>query len=555
MKSGLNLARQRLAVAASFFIAIVAITACGGGGDDATGGGGSTTGVVPAITSQPASASVVVPQTATFTVVATGTPAPTYQWQQSAAGGVYSNIAGATGASFTTPATTASDNGKSFKVLVSNASGSVLSGSALLTVASTAVAPAFNQDVADLSVLAPDPAVFSAHATGAPTPNYQWQRSTDGGITFSDIGGATVASYTSAPTALVDNGTFFRVVATNSAGSATSRSSKLTVYNPGIGGLVSSVARDSAGNLYASVVPDSIGILSTFRTGAFYGIRKVDISGNVTTLAGNNTKALVNGTGSGASFVYPFGLAVDSQGNVFVADSAVSTIRKITPAGVVTTFAGGNTAGGYVDGTGTQASFWNPVGIAIDGADNLYVADVSNNRIRKITPAGVVTTLAGGGPGSAAPVDGTGAAASFSGPKGVAVDVAGNVFVADTGHHAIRKVTATGVVTTLAGGQIVGFLDGTGNLAQFKFPGAVAVDGNGVLWVGDTNNSAVRKVTQAGVVTTLMTGNAPNSIAVDADANLYMDFNYGSQQSPYEIRKITPAGVTSTIPDCCTRAP
>ena len=195
------------------------------------------------------------------------------------------------------------------------------------------------------------------------------------------------------------------------------------------------------------------------------------------------------------------------------------------------------------------------MGLAIDVNDNIYVADAGNNVIRKITPAGDVTTLAGGGPGSASPTDGTGTAATFSGPRGVSVDSAGNVFVADTNYHAIRKITPAGVVTTLAGGLFIGSTDGTGSLASFKFPGGLAVDSSGVIWVADTNNDEIRKVTQGGVVTTFVNDGLGNSIIVDANGNLYMDANYYFLQSPYEIRKLTPAGVSSSIPTCCTPAP
>ncbi len=515
-------------------------------------------GQLPVISAQPAAASVVAPQTATFTVGATGTPAPSYQWQQSTNGAAYADIVGATAASYTTPATTASDTGKLFKVRVTNTAGSVLSNSASLTVAASGVAPAFMTDAADFSVLAPDPGVFSARASGIPTPTYQWQLSTDAGLTFANINGATAATFTSAATTLANNATYYRVVATNSVGGATSRSAKLTVYNPGVGGQVASVARDGQGNLYATILADTFSIVSTFRTATFYGIRKIDTNGVVTTLAGNNTQAFVNGTGSAASFRVPFGIAVDSHGNVFVSDTAVAAIRKITSAGVVTTFAGGNINGGYVNGNGTQASFNNPLGLTIDASDNIYVADAGNHVIRKITPAGDVTTLAGSGRSTAYPTDGIGIAAGFNFPRGVSVDGAGNVYVADTLHNAIRKITPAGAVTTLAGSHFSGsgLLDGTGDQALFYEPEGVAVDASGVIWVADHRNEAIRKITPGGVVTTFAHDGGSNNIIVDANGNLYMDYsNFHFPQSPYEIRKLTPAGISTAIPDCCTQAP
>ena len=178
-----------------------------------------------------------------------------------------------------------------------------------------------------------------------------------------------------------------------------------------------------------------------------------------TTLAGNNGYGSADGTNSAARFAHPEGAAVDTNGNVYVADTVNHTIREMTPVGtnwVVTTLAGLAGSPGSADGTGSAARFNNPGGVAVDSAGNLYVADAGNNTIRKVTPVGtnwVVTTLAGlaGSPGSA---DGTDSAAQFNQPYGVAVDSAGNVYVADTCNDTIRKVTLVGtnwVVTTLAG--------------------------------------------------------------------------------------------------------
>ncbi len=168
----------------------------------------------------------------------------------------------------------------------------------------------------------------------------------------------------------------------------------------------------------------------------------------VTTLAGSGSYGYADGTGTAASFNLPHGVAVDGSGNVYVADRNNNLIRKITSAGVVTTLAGSGSYG-YADGTGTEATFRLPIGIAVDLSDNVYVADQFNHLIRKITSAGVVTTLAGSG--SEGSADGTGTAASFKGPSGVAVDLSGNVYVADFENHLIRKITSAGVVTTLAG--------------------------------------------------------------------------------------------------------
>jgi hypothetical protein len=196
-------------------------------------------------------------------------------------------------------------------------------------------------------------------------------------------------------------------------------------------------------------------------------------------------------------------VAVDSAGNVYVADSWNYTIRKVTPVGVVTTLAGTAGTSGSPDGTGSAARFRNPSGVAVDSAGNVYVADSSNRTIRKVTPAGVVTTLAGAA-GLYGSTDGTSSAARFAEPRGVAVDSAGNVYVADTSNHTIRKVSPAGVVTTLAGSSgLYGRTDGTGSAARFSYPSGVAVDSAGNVYVTDLDNHTIRKVTPAGVVTTV----------------------------------------------------
>src|SRR5262249_17999694 len=199
-------------------------------------------------------------------------------------------------------------------------------------------------------------------------------------------------------------------------------------------------------------------------------------------------------TGAAARFSLPVGVATDSAGNVYVADEGNNIIRKITPAGVVTTFAGAaETALGSTDGPGAAARFNGPRGVATDSAGNVYVADSANNLIRKITPAGVVSTLAGS-TCCRGNVDGTGAAAFFDSPTGVATDSAGNVYVVDQGNFTVRKITPLGVVTTLAGTAHTSLLkDGTGTAASFQSLESVATDSTGNVYVIDFGY--VRKIT------------------------------------------------------------
>jgi sugar lactone lactonase YvrE len=232
------------------------------------------------------------------------------------------------------------------------------------------------------------------------------------------------------------------------------------------------VAVDSAGTVY---VADN------------NRIRKITPSGLVTTLAGSGANGWSDGTGTAAQFNGSSdGIAVDSTGTVYISDSGGKSIRKVTPSGVVTTFAGSGTSGsGYVDGTGTAARFNGADGIAVDSSGTLYVADSSNDRIRKITPSGVVTTLAGSTRGFS---DGTGTAAQFYLPVGIAVDSTGTLYVTDYFNKRIRKITPSGVVTTLAGSATSGYADGTGAAAQFSNPFGITVDAMGTIYVTDGNS-------------------------------------------------------------------
>lgn len=211
----------------------------------------------------------------------------------------------------------------------------------------------------------------------------------------------------------------------------------------------------------------------------------------------------IDGRGSAARFDGPEGVAADEAGNVYVAERGSSTIRKVTGQGVATTLAGAAGMHGSADGTGAAARFRNPGRIAIDGAGNLFVADTGNSTIRKIAPSGAVTTLAGQA-GDCASADGNTALARFCNPQGLVLDRSGNLFVADTRNHTIRKIDAAGNVTTIAGRPgVCGSADGPGTAAAFCEPRDIAADGWGNLYIADTANSTVRMINPKGEVTTL----------------------------------------------------
>jgi sugar lactone lactonase YvrE len=286
----------------------------------------------------------------------------------------------------------------------------------------------------------------------------------------------------------------------------------------------------------------------------------------VSTVAGNGTAGFMNGTGGAggtAEFSLPDGVAVDSQGTIYVADRLNNRIRKIDSSGNVTTLAGSGD-GGFVDGPANVAELSTPVGVAVDAQGNVYVGDEYNSRIRKIDPSGNVTTLAGNGTASFA--DGTGGpagTAEFQLPYDVAVDSAGNVYVADSGNNRIRKIDPSGNVTTLAGNGALGFADGTGGpdgTAEFNDPTGVAVDQQGNVYVADRGNRSIRAIDPAGNVTTLAghgdnafadgTGGlfgtaafeAPESVAVDSLGNVYVADSMNNR-----IRKIDLFGDVTTV--------
>ena len=262
----------------------------------------------------------------------------------------------------------------------------------------------------------------------------------------------------------------------------------------------------------------------------------------VTTFAGFVGDGYQDGPIATAKFDGPYGACFDTVGNMYVADTFNNKIRKISADGIVTTIAGSGE--GFADGTGTAAMFHYPRGICIDPMGNLYVADENNHRIRKITPEGVVTTIAGSS--SAGSTNGIGSLAKFNFPWGICIDSNGNLYITDSLNHQIRKITPLGLVSTFAG-STMGYADGTGTTAKFWFTSGICIDGANNLYVADQNNHKIRKITPFRVVTTVAgstwgytDGPAniaqfkyPSGICIDNNNNLFI-----ANTGTHNIRKI-----------------
>jgi trimeric autotransporter adhesin len=299
-----------------------------------------------------------------------------------------------------------------------------------------------------------------------------------------------------------------------------------------------------------------VGVLSPSEAGTLVAI--------IQTVAGNGISAFSgdNGAAATASLSEPFGLAVDAVGNLYIADTSNHRIRKIDTSGIITTVAGNGTESFSGDGgAATSATLNTPIGVAVDTAGNLYIADAFNNRIRKVNAAGVITTVAGNGDARFSGDHAAATSASLSAPFGVAVDKAGNVYIADTSSHRIRKVDTSGMINTVAGNGTEGFSGDGGPAARasLNFPTGVTVDRAGNLFITDQSNNRIRKVSTVGVITTVAGNgdagfsgdhaaatsarlNLPIGTAVDAADNLYI-----ADMSNHRIRKVSADGIVTTV--------
>lgn len=276
------------------------------------------------------------------------------------------------------------------------------------------------------------------------------------------------------------------------------------------------------------------------------------LSSTVTTLAGKENYGIRNGTVSEALFNTPSGVAVDEAGNIYVADGFNCMIRKITPDGKVSTLAGTGEKG-HQDGPGASAVLNHPRRVTVDSHGTVYFTEYGGCMVRKISTDGIVSTIAGSGIQGYR--DGDAATAQFGNPKGIAVDASGIIYVADCGNHCIRKIEPSGTVSTFAGNGQKGFVDGPATEARFDYPEGLSIDAKGNLYVADENNLVIRKITPSGEVS-VYAGSGSSSLDVDGD-RLSASFDYPDDvavgqngelfvANRYAVRKISPDGYVST---------
>ena len=487
-----------------------------------------TVRIPPQITSQPQDTNILPGQSATFRVTATGVPVPAYQWYQGESGDKSQPISGATGDSYDTGPLTAD---AAYWVDVANVAGEEYSRTVW---AHVFYKPQITLQPQSQSVVAITEVTFSAAASGSAPLCYQWYFN---GIPIPD---ETNANLTISPAVPAHEGTY-NVVVTNAAGADTSWSATLAVdpYWFTTLGTREHVVRNGPVEQAAFAYPYTVAVDRQGRifVGDWHGLRFI-ANGYVNTLAGDPMSSGL-ADGRPAKFVYIVGIVFDAGGNIIVLDYGNSRVRKVAMDGWVSTVAG--TDPGWADGTPGQFRY--PWGMAADGNGNLYVSDYGNNALRKITPAGEVSTIVGVPGQSGFSLD---PPTLMNQPYGVAVTDAGEIFFIDQGNNLLRKIDATGKGSILAGKLLTpGYADGQGDQARFTTPYQLALDKAGNLYTAEFQGHVIRKITAGGLVTTIagsvgapgFTDGAgkqsrfsnPIDVAVDDQGNLYVaDHNNGT---------------------------
>ena len=448
----------------------------------------------PSILLHPASQGVLIGSNATLSVTAAGTPPLFYCWYL----GATNLVQEGTNASLVVTNMSATNDGQ-YTVVVTNAYGCVTSQIATLT---AEVSPLISAQPASQGVVAGTNALFSIVLDWAGPFTYQWQ-----------------FNGTNLPNNIIST------VAGGGSGGDGGAATNAGLYNP------RSAVLDAAGNLY---------IADTWNN----RVRKVDTSGIITTVAGNGTGGYSGdgGAATNAELFSPYDVALDAYGNLYIADYDNNRVRKVDPNGIITTVAGDGSHDYYGDGgPATNAALALPQALCFDAAGSLYIADRDNSRVRKVDTTGTITTVVGGGTG------GDGGAATnalLSPPYDIALDTVGNLYIADPFNNVIRKVDLDGIITTVAG-EGPGGDGGAATNAGLNLPQGLACDKSGNLYISDLGNQRIRKVDGNGIITTVVgtgssgysgdggagtnaTLNMPTGLSIDSAGNLYIADTYNN---------------------------
>ncbi|MFO1476721.1 MAG: immunoglobulin domain-containing protein [Verrucomicrobiota bacterium] len=506
-----------------------------------------TNGVAPIFPVQPVSQIVRVGTTAIFTANASAFAEFTLAWYRDGTA-----IAGATNSTYTLPNVQLSDAGSHFFCVASNSFGCTTSSIVTLT---TYIPISITRQPVSLTVSNTSPATFSLDVTGS-NPVYSWYRN------GSTIPGGTNASYVIDPAQMADNDSLFFCIVSNGFGSATSSVVHLTVYIPLA--IISQPTDLSVFN--GSPATFSVSLAGSGPLTIHWMLNGTNLPEAFTeTVAGVGTAGYSGdgGRATNASLYWPTAVAVDSSGSFFIADEGNSCIRQVSSNGIITTVAGTGAADYTGDGgPATSAALSYPDGVAVDGAGNLYIADSGNNVIRRVNAGGSITTVAGTGAAGYSGDSGPAITATLSYPETVLLDTAGNVYIADSQNNVVRKVDTNGIIRTVAGSGVLGYRGdgGYATNARLSYPYGLALDSFGNLFIGDSGNHVIRKVSVDATISTVAgDGNRgysgdggparsahlafPNGVGLDIYGNLFI-----SDGQNNAMRKVDLSGIITTVP-------
>jgi sugar lactone lactonase YvrE len=500
----------------------------------------------PFITVQPTNQQALAGNNPSFSVAAFGSGPLDYDWYFSGTNLIQSG----TNSTLALHGVTANNAGN-YTVVVTNSYGSVTSQVATLAVVPLVITV---QPASQIALVGSSPS-FSVGVAGAGPFGYEWYFAATNLVQSGTNNTLTLTSIST------NNAGIYTVVVTNAYGSVTSQVATLTMVLPPM----VTIQPSSQTNLPGTAVRFSVTVGNAGPFTYQWQFNGTNIPNNIiSTVAGNGsaTYAGDGGLAANASLQFPTGIAFDATGNLYIADYDNNRIRKVDTNGIITTVAGKSTVGYSGDGgAATNASLYNPYGVALDAFGNLYNADLGNNRIRRVNTNGIITTVAGKSSSGYSGDGGAATNASLYRPSGVALDAYGNLYIADYNNNRIRRVDTSGIITTVAGKSSSGYSGegGAATNASLYYPYGVALDAYGNLYIADLDNNRIRRVDTSGIITTVAgksssgysgDGGAatnaslyyPYGVALDAYGNLYIaDYNNS------RIRRVDTSGFITTV--------